>query len=497
MKKLLLIAGVFALILSSCTPDLPVADQDKEQEVVFTSNDLKGMKGLYDCDNVAEFASIVLTYVDDNDDTQTISMDVPVFYVNDIMYTQAIKLPSGETGMDYTLTQFLLKDVDSVVVNAVPEIGSEYGEMVSVTLPLPITVSPFTKTEVPLSILCYSPETHDFFGFTWFRVNEEQITNKFFFGDFCTKFFADYANDPYYGAAGAMVDMKAIFELALYEFVDGDWNLVRTVDNQDETTPANSGHLLELIYPTDGVNDGDIFRIDIRIRVKVGAGFEFVDFGSWYFADESDTMYTNDGLTEGGFDFGTDKVYDFILGNCNANGTDFMFAPYMNLPSGVVGMQLSYPQTDSYFHATLSGIGTGFDITNGTWPAYCFDLANTINGNGSYNVHVYSTLYVNNLPTYMQNENWGAVNWLANNYTDFEGWTWQELQLALWMLEENGTSVYAGGNFNGLSGNVARVNAMVTQALANDDFMPMPGGWAAVVLEHSEGTQTIFTIVDP
>lgn len=497
MKKLLLIAGVFALILSSCTQDLPVVEENSEQEVIFTSNDLKGMKGLYDCDDVAEYAKVWLT-LQNGDAVPNLDypLIVPVFYVNNVMYTQAIKLPSGETGITYKLEKFELFDADDLMVNAVPLTGSEYGNMVSVTLPLDIDVSPFTKAEIPLSILCYTEEDYDAFGFTWFRINEEEITNKFFFGDFCTKFFEDYADDDYYGPTTA-VDMKAIFELTLLEKDGSSWNVVRTVDNIGDVDAGNSGGLLELIYPTDNDPDGDLFRIDIKIRVKVGTGFQMVDFGSWYFEDESDVMYTNEALDQSAFDFGTDGVYDFILGNCNANGADFMFAPYMNLPSGQIHMDLAFPGTDSYFTATLSGIGAGYDLTNGDWDAYCFDLAHTINGNGSYDVDVYSTLYESNLPAYMQNENWGAVNWLANYYTTFDDWTWEDVQVALWILEDNAIDDHSNGTVNGVTGDPDTIDAMVAQALDNDDFVPMPGGWAAVVLEHSEGTQTIFVIVDP
>jgi hypothetical protein len=293
-----------------------------------------------------------------------------------------------------------------------------------------------------------------------------------------------------------MVDMKAIFELTLWEKEGAAWNEVRTVNNLGDANAGNSGDLLELIYPTDGATDGDLFRIDIKIRVKVGEDFEFVNFGSWFFADESTTMYTNEGLTDGAFDFGTDGVYDFILGNCNANGADFMFAPYMNLPGGTITMNLALGST-AYFNATLSGIGAGYDIENGVLEAYCFDLNTTINTGTNYSVQVYSSLYVNNLPSYMQNENWGAVNWLANNYKSFEGWTWQDVQVALWILEDNGVDDHTGGTIHGVTGTPAIIDAMVEQALLNEDYVPMPGGWAAVVLEHSQGTQTIFTIVDP
>mgnify|MGYP003574466229 FL=1 len=168
MKKLVLLASAFALILGSCTPDLPQMEENTLQEVVFTSStELKN--DIFDCDNAnPDYAILTITHA--TVATQVIT--VPVFYIGEVMYTQAIKLPPG----DYTLTDMRLfatgenpdgtadnndggNAITDLLVNAVPYDGSDYGALITAPVPADITVSAFAKTEVPISILCYTPDT--------------------------------------------------------------------------------------------------------------------------------------------------------------------------------------------------------------------------------------------------------------------------------------------------------------------------------------------------
>lgn len=513
MKKVTFALLTAVFIISSCTQDLPVAPENMEQEIVFTSAESQtGFKNDFigDCNNSDPVYALV--YLTDEEGDAVTGLDypqeVPVFFVNDVMYTQAIKLMSGSTGMTYILEKFELYDENDQLVNAVPITGSEYGNMVSVSLPLDVTVSPFTKTEVPLSILCFDEADYEAFGFSWFRIDERKITNKYFFGDFCTKFFEDYDESAYAGMIA--VDMPAIFELNLYAWDPeadggaGEYSLIRTVDNLvEDGEEGNSGHLIELVYPTDYEEDGDLFRIDINILVKVGDDFSFESFGSWYFKDNDEMMYTNADLTEGAFDFGTDGVYDFILGNCNVDGADYVFPPYMNLPE-TANLRISIPASEgrtAYILAQLTGIGTdtGYDLEDGIFDAFCFDIDDGIStGTTYYNVGIYSSLYVTELPDHVQGRNWEAVNWLANNLDRFEGYTWEDLQQAIWVLEGFDGYTYDPDNDHGVPADEDMVDLMVNTSLAESaGYYPMPGGWAAVVLDAGTTIQTIFTIVDP
>lgn len=503
MKNLVLIASFFALILSSCTQELPQMREDIKQEVVFTaSTDPNGFKSdpLYDCmSQEASYAMVTLTY----GGVGMTPIEVPVFYIDKVMYTQAIKLTPETETEKYRLEEFILYSEDGTILTAAPHAGSDYGTMVANALPVDVPVNAFTKAEVPINLLCYSPSTHKEFGFTWFQMTEHQIRNKFFFGDFCTKFFADYDVESSYYAGKAMVDMPAIFKLNLNK-LNADGTAYESVMEFDNILSFESGSPLEMTF-VDMVGADDKYRIDISIYVKIGESFGFQNFGSWYFSDEeNDVLYTDDQFTQA-FTPGDDGVYDFILGNCNVNGADFMFAPYMNLPGlsqTGINMTIGIAEEegrDSYLTATLSGIGAGYDLGNGTVGAFCFDLGHTINISTTYNdIAIYSSLYPANLPSYMSAKNWGAVNWLANHLNNFSGYTWKEVQQAMWVIEGFNNYQYPSSNIHGVDADESIVAEMVEQALQNGvGYFPMPGGWAAVVLEAGETIQTVFTIVDP
>jgi len=543
MKKLVLLLGVFALIMSSCTQDLPVADTNVEQEVIFTSNDLKGFKvDFYDCDAVAAYAEVVITnsdgdYLADDPSSENHQvvyastlpdpivdypvLTIPVFYVNDVMYTQAIKLPSGESGLVYVIHSFFLYDDEGTPVNAVPLSDSEYGQMVSSALPKDISVSPFTKVEVGLSILCYSETEVQEFGFNWFRIDKETFTNKFFFGDFCTKFYLDYTNDHpeghanyslYNGTGLALVDMPAIFRLTLSTWNGSDWDVLNVVSNESIITadPYVPGPLSLVYNPTVTSTK---FKVGVEIYVKQGASFDYESFGTYYFKPElEDKLYSDADMDAESVVFtpGIDGVYDFILGNCNANGADIVFAPYMNLPSSGINLDLVYTGGDndaySYWTAEFTNIAPGYDVTmldpltGKAWGVYCIDHATGNNmGTGTYsNVGLFSTLDIPGLPGYVQDQNipWANVNWLINNLDQFEAITWKEIQVAIWMIESGKTFAQV----NSVNADEDKVNEIVAEATDSDkdSFVPMPGQYAAVILDLDfEKYQAIFTIVDP
>jgi len=497
------------LILSSCTQDLPVGSQAVEQEVVFVSAS-EYKTDPFNCDNPnADYAKLTITQNGEPHDI----IEVPVFYIDEVMFTQAIKLTPGS----YQLTHMELfaegagEQGEDLLVNAVPYSDSEYGALVTTPLPADVVVSPFVKTEVPISILCYESESYLDFGFTWFRIDENRVRSKHFFGDFCTKFYKDYINSDLYAPKDIKVDMPAIFKLRLHSVLSETDSTASFISMTDNSSSFDNGKPITLAYP-DLESAGDLFRSDIYIYVKIGDGFGFKSFGSWFWKDNSDTMYSSmDDLTKekNGFIAGIDGVYDFILGNCNVDGADFTFAPYMNLPGSDHGssidMKISISSEDdrsSYLIASLTGIGeksSGFDMWDGDFEVYCFDLYNGIKTITYYDISIYSTLYPEHLPSYMHNENWPAVNWLANNYSDFDGWTWEDLQQALWTLENNGYQYDPNGDEHGVTANLSIVDDMVARAIAKsiNGYQPMPGGWAAVVLEAGETVQTIFAIVDP
>lgn len=522
MKRLTYLIILAVMLVASCTPELPPLPKDELMEVTFTSSTDLGFKGdPFNCDNPEpDYAEIIIQAgTPDQPVGDPFTKTAPVFYVDGVMFTQAIKLEPGE----YTVLNFLLyadaeEDGDEdLLVNAVPESDSEFGALVANPLPVTFLVSAFVKTEVQVGVLCFEPSTYLQFGFAWFRVDETIGRQRWFFGDFCTKFYKDYAGSLY--GDDPKVDMPAIFSLALYfdDNRNGQFEPDELVSHtSNETDYMTTGAPMAVHY-LDPEGAGDLFELKVSIYVKTGDDahgnpqFEYRYFGSWFFMDDQFDMYTNADLTEGQFDAGTDGVYDFVLGNCTVDAADFAFAPYMNLPDQVsmyVGNTFAPgDEGGAYLDIFLSGFNSGFDITPDTWyGSYCFDREIDISGGQTYEVNVYSSLNRFRLPEIIRNENWDQVNWLVNHLEDFPGYTWADLQQALWELEDSGYQ-YVPGNGTGVAADPDMVNDMVAEALAHGaGYVPMPGGWAAVTFIKTEDIinqvvhptiQTVFIIVDP
>jgi hypothetical protein len=382
MKKLFFLTAMIAVLFSSCTPENPGPDPATPQDVIFSSTfDGGGFKSddPFSCSNPpADYAMLVI-----EQGGVTTTYYPAVFYLNGVLYTQAVKLAPG----DYQLTEFVLMHAegdpndrtDDIVVNAAPHAGSTYGDMLVNPLPVFFTVEKFTKKEIPVEILCYEESSYADFGFVWFKITETTLHEKWFFGDFCTKNYMDYAGSDY-EANGLQVDMPAIFKIEVYR--NGD--LRGTYSNLGQAP----GPLAINYIDRPGVTDN--FELKVYILVKIGNQFDYKYFGSWFFVDNGDIF------TQNGSGPGDDGVYDFVLGNCNAEAADFAFAPYMNLPSTAqlsVSIQQSDPR-NAYMDANVVFSGTGYDMTSGTMDAFCFVESVNIYVGTTYNVDVYSSLYL-------------------------------------------------------------------------------------------------------
>jgi hypothetical protein len=502
MKKLLALTGMAVMVFASCTKETPGTDPNAPQDVIFTSAiENGGLKGLKAddptvCTNPdADYAQIV---INKKGSTDTETYTPSVFIVNNNLYTQAVKLNPGE----YEVAVFTLMDnsgtpddtSDDVIVRATPNRGSNFSVFVSATLPINFTVAPFQKLEIPIEVLCFQETTYKDFGFAWFLTKETTIRQKLFFGDFCTKYFLDYAGSAYeHQTHGLQLDMPAIFKIEVYN----NGNLVTTYSNESY---YGEGKPLSVKY-SDIVNQVDNFEFKLYILVKIGETFGYKYMNSWFFedAEEMDTQI--------GTGPGPDGVYDFVLGNCNAELADYAFAPYMNLPESA-SMYVTLPNDDAsrkgYLTMHFSNIGNGFDIANGNLDGFCFDRGTVIYTSTNYNVSVYSSLLpASVLPDRIKNKEWDRVNWLANHLNQFEGYKWYELQQVLWKLEDPAWLGSSNAGVPGVSFTEATSMAkkMLEAAVAyGDGFVPLPGGWAAVACINADAShpiQTVFTIVDP
>jgi hypothetical protein len=116
--------------------------------------------------------------------------------------------------------------------------------------------------------------------------------------------------------------------------------------------------------------------------------------------------------------------------------------------------------------------------------------------------NVYSSLYPDALPAFTAYaDKWARVNWIFNHLDYYPGYTWGEVQGAIWKIMNNWNGQAAGG----VPDADATVDQMVNDSQSHTDFTPLPGGWAAVIFVP-EGTdpnatnpnlQTMFVQVDP
>jgi len=458
------------LLLSNCKKESKVDDSKSQGEVTFSAMQTSNFEKSADnnCDLTVSYAYVVI---------DEMVYHLPVFYIGDMLTTQAIKLNAG----DYDLQEFILMndnetpdimDDDIFVMASVNEEG-EFSSYVEMTLPYSFTVDAFIKVELHVEVICYYEEFHDWYGFEFFTVWVTNIHEWFFYGDLCLKTPYDYEGSLYEGQQeGLQADVPAIFEIEVYR----NEEYLSTYSNESF---LGEGMPLKVTY-ADRVGIVDNYEFRLSVLVKVGDQFEYVYFYSWFFTDvaEFDTM--GDGVT------------DFVIGNCVFDDTDLLLPPWMNLPMGIT-YDCVHPGENSYFDIYLSGIGEGYDIHNGgPFEGWCADLNNTI-GPGQYTMDAYSSLYPEALPGEWSTKGdaLNACNWLFNNLDNYD-YEWEEMQDALWCL-------FDGVPCTGVAA------MMVADALMHTDYSPLPGGWAAVVFVDvnddpfidTDHTQITFFVVDP
>jgi len=432
----------------------------------------------------------------------------PVLFANGKILTQPIKLDIG----NYTLTDFLVyHDVlpigagtEDILVRAAPEVGSEYWDLMANPLNIEIAVEAFIKKEVLIDVLCFEDLFYEKFGFTWFEMNLVKIERQCFFGDICTGKLPQYEGSLYeQQSQGLQMDMPLIMKIEVWH---AD-TLQRTFDN---VANFGEGDCMEVYW----ANDEDLeeeFTFVLYGWLPVGSSFEWVKYHTWTFFDDNCP------------ETGEDGVVDFVIGECNIEGSDYVFAPYVNLPSETFDIiayaysaDFNAPATTeygTYIDLTVSGIPAGpYDIGNGNMGTFCGQEQVNITMSTHYSVKVASSLRP--LPqelldqvTLDENyspERLAAANWAINNiqlflgYTpDYEDWSnndpmlWSEFQLGLWHVLAVDTGVPQPWSDEALSG-------------LHDDYVPLPGEYAINIFYSTASKdvdpipmQFMIVLVDP
>lgn len=505
MRKLLILVLVSVLVFG-CKKDEQTTPVTSQQEVSFAANLVDPGAGLKDWECKVDINGDLL----EPDYAKVIIGGVTywpqVFRIDGVLYTQNIKLdiPDNGNSTTYMLTEFVLYDdggtteaslpgADDQIVMGTPAMGSDYEVYIteSYQFEYELTVTAFEKAEYQIEVLCFQDDEWDMFGFDWFVIDEIVIREQCFFGDICIKSLDEYANSPYVNqSTGIQLDMPALMELKVF---GPDGNQVPYSPFTNNTSAANYGvgSPLCIQYPDNLNVDDETFTVELWIMVADGddaSGFAYNLFHTWTFDDEEMIPDGDDGIVE------------IVLGECNLMGTDLQLVPYQNLPPScklVTGSSYAPGPLGTYFDVTLYDIGPGYDIGNNTYGVYCGEQSVYINLNTTYDpAYVYGSIEPLPSGTFQQQfvDNIDQANWLMNNLENYPGYTWVDIQYALWMILDAGATI----PHDGLGPVTQIANDMIADAASyGDGYLPLPGGWAAVIFDCGTEVQVIFTFVDP
>jgi len=154
----------------------------------------------------------------------------------------------------------------------------------------------------------------------------------------------------------------------------------------------------------------------------------------------------------------------------------------LRLPTDPVTMVPAFPGSNSYWQHSLSDIPEGFDITNGTYLAWCADEAVYMNPGWTYHPLLRSC-FDPDLPLYAQDPDWDMVCYILNHKQG----TPDDIQAAIWYFINGGH----------MPVNPAGI-AMVEDALAHGEgYYPGPGGFLPILCLLDDRIQLTFVEVDP
>lgn len=503
--KTILFILISIFIFYGCQKEEKIKYETK-QDVSFLINELNFKSTQFDCptDNFGNYLvpSVAKILIDGISEP----FYPEIFYLDGKLYTQSIKLPVIENSAVYTVNQFLLlTNIDGDIVMATPEYNSEFSNYLTLpSVPFDITVNSFDKNEINIEVLCFIEQFYEEFGFVWFEILETFVREQNFFGDLCIKSSNDYI-DSYYDDLFVLndypFDLPAIFKVEITR--NDGWT------KSFQNIVIDNGNAIEFISPLkvrypDRKNINDEFIIDLYVYVAVGNGFDWVYFYTWNIVD-NELIYN-----------GNDGVVDFVIGNCVLTEPDLHLPPYMNLPL-TANINILSPGNPGYWDLNINSFNPigSYDIPLGNMTGWCADAFTTISP-GNKTMSIYNSLYPNSWPSQMPStfneDKINRINWLFNNLQNYgitisgdfitiddinkdEG---NIIQDAIWFI------IHGNSFINTIGDDVTKSNLMANESLGNEDFIPLPGGWASVLtVPHVNGVpdaslaQLIFTVIDP
>lgn len=409
-----------------------------------------------------------------------------VFEVLGQSWTSSIKLSAG----NHILNEFLLfndnntpeDDSDDILLSATPHSGSQHSSYLSspeLALERVIEVGEGKKNKLDIETVCFQEKDYEKFGFSYFKLTQLKVRPLYFFVNFCIKEKSDYAGSLYslqsnWTSGTGFIDVPGIIKIEVWR----NGNLMNTFSNTFE------GEKLTVNYVDyEGVIDS--YELKLFILVRNGPNVEYVHFKTFSFQDISN-------ISEGG-----DGIIDGVLGGCYDKNSppDFILPGWMNIPLQVNYKLISQTSSDSYFRALLADVPAGYEITNGEFSTFCGDHNTFINLNQFYLMNVYNTLYIDNLPSFINKEKWQKINWLINHLHYFPGYTWKDIQQLIWLYDAPAWNGQTHGIIPALTSIAADMKNKADQY--GPGYQVLPGGWACVLFTNSETVQPAIMMVDP
>lgn len=243
-----------------------------------------------------------------------------------------------------------------------------------------------------------------------------------------------------------------------------------TVDNDADT-----------IY-VDYESDGDWLILDTHLYIgdqapKKGAPgqFNFKTEGLYSLDDSYSAALDDFGVYAGDeLYIAAHAVVQEILGH-DADLDDFAAA----IPDQLVNINVAFPGGDSYFNSTISGAG---DL-DGLYDGFCVDTSRTISPGSTYDAYLVSSYEAAAADLVDFPENLDLVNYVINQDYASQGYTYGDIQRAIWTLVDDTVLTSGLGSWS-----QTRVDTILDEAFAfGEGFEPGCDDVVALILNPVNG----------
>jgi len=166
--------------------------------------------------------------------------------------------------------------------------------------------------------------------------------------------------------------------------------------------------------------------------------------------------------------------------NCKSTSEDFS-TQMESLPIPVSVCVTGKGDSDSYFDISIAGD----NFLTGSYNAWCIDLYKHLGNGECFDANAYSVYSEGLTYPFGHPENLSAVNWIVNQDFISQGYTFGEIQWAIWELLEldNNTSYCCLGTWDKTKG-----QAIVALAIQHTDFVPGCGDQMGIAIIPTDET---------